>query len=376
MINARSSAYTATLLFNGEVLVAGGDSTGSSAEIFDPPTGTPTGSLSVILNPADAATNGAQWQVDGRVFQTNGAVVNNLSVGSHTVTFKNIVGWIAPTGQNVTVSANVTNTFFGTYTLSYSINVSASPIIGGTTGGGGTFAAGSSQSVTATANAGYAFSNWTENGTVVSSAATYNCILNTNRTLVANFTDIQAPTNTITLPTPGQRWSNTVFTVTGTASDNVQVSNVWCQINGSGWNLATTANNWSNWTATINLIAGTNTVQAYAVDTSGNISATNSVSLVGVLSTVLTVNTNGNGTINPNYNGLPLQVWATYSMTATAGTGFAFTNWTSRRPAHEIRQLLRRRHQTRLIYDFDLTDEIRLGAVGHHARRLGSRSRR
>jgi hypothetical protein len=327
MNNARSS-HTATLLLNGEVLVAGGDSVGTSAEIFDPPTGTPIGSLTVTLNPAEAATNGAQWQVDGRVFQTNGAVVNNLSVGNHTVTFKNIVGWIAPTSQIVTVSENITNTFFGTYTLAYSISVSASPGIGGTADGGGTFAAGSSQAVTATASAGFMFTNWTENGTVVSTAAAYNFYLNTNRTLVANFTDIQAPTNTITLPTSGQRWSNAVFTVTGTASDNMQVSNVWCQINGSSWNLATTTNNWTNWTATINLIAGTNTIQAYAVDTSGNISATNSVSFIGVLSTQLTVNTNGSGTVSPNYNGVPLQVWATYSMTATAGSGFLFTNWT------------------------------------------------
>jgi hypothetical protein len=59
---------------------------------------------------------------------------------------------------------------------------------GGTVSGGGTFAAGTSQTGTATANKGYAFVNWTENGTVVSTSRSYTFILNANRTLIANFT--------------------------------------------------------------------------------------------------------------------------------------------------------------------------------------------
>ena len=51
-----------------------------------------------------------------------------------------------------------------------------------------------------------------------------------NLTFTANFADVAKPTNTITAPTAGQRWSNSTFTVTGTASDNVQVDNVLCQL--------------------------------------------------------------------------------------------------------------------------------------------------
>ncbi|HEV7425400.1 MAG TPA: FG-GAP-like repeat-containing protein [Thermoanaerobaculia bacterium] len=72
--------------------------------------------------------------------------------------------------------------------LTYSITVSSSPAGGGTVGGGGTFAAGSSRTVTASANSGYTFTNWTENGGVVSSSSTYTFTLNSNRTLIANFT--------------------------------------------------------------------------------------------------------------------------------------------------------------------------------------------
>ena len=54
--------------------------------------------------------------------------------------------------------------------------------------GGGTFAAGSTPTVTATPNIGYRFVNWTEGGTQVSTSAGYTLPpLAANHTLVANF---------------------------------------------------------------------------------------------------------------------------------------------------------------------------------------------
>jgi uncharacterized repeat protein (TIGR02543 family) len=47
--------------------------------------------------------------------------------------------------------------------------------------------------VTATANSGYQFVNWTQNGSVVSTSASDTFTLNGNVTLVANFT-LTAPT--------------------------------------------------------------------------------------------------------------------------------------------------------------------------------------
>ncbi len=54
--------------------------------------------------------------------------------------------------------------------------------------GGGTFTAGTPLTVTATANSDYTFTNWTNNGTVVSPAASYTFTLSSNRNRVANFT--------------------------------------------------------------------------------------------------------------------------------------------------------------------------------------------
>jgi uncharacterized repeat protein (TIGR02543 family) len=72
--------------------------------------------------------------------------------------------------------------------VNFTIAVGATPSNGGTVAGGGTFASGSSDTVTAAPNNGYTFANWTENGTVVSTAASYTFTLNGNRNLTANFT--------------------------------------------------------------------------------------------------------------------------------------------------------------------------------------------
>jgi hypothetical protein len=145
---------------------------------------------------------------------------------------------------------------------------------------------------------------------------------------VANFIDIQVPTNSITSPTSGQRWSNAVFTVTGTARDNAAVSSVRYQLNGSGWNLASSANNWTKWGASsVMLLPGTNLVQAYAVDTSGNLSVTNSVRIDYVVTNQLGVRALGLGTLSLNYSNSWLEIGRNYSMKATAGSGFMFSNW-------------------------------------------------
>jgi hypothetical protein len=74
-----------------------------------------------------------------------------------------------------------------TVTPKYMITVTASPSAGGTVSGGGTFAAGSSRTVTATPNSGHTFVHWTESGRVVGTSESYTFTLNGNVTLVADF---------------------------------------------------------------------------------------------------------------------------------------------------------------------------------------------
>ena len=75
---------------------------------------------------------------------------------------------------------------------SFTITASANPTEYGTVSGGGEYAEGAECTLTATANEGYVFVNWTEtigddNPKVVSTSATYTFRVQDNRTLVANF---------------------------------------------------------------------------------------------------------------------------------------------------------------------------------------------
>jgi uncharacterized repeat protein (TIGR03803 family) len=141
-------------------------------------------------------------------------------------------------------------------------------------------------------------------------------------------TETTPPTLSITNVTAGMSVSNAAFTVKGTAKDNVAVASVLVALNAGAWTAASLSNGGSNWTEQVTLIPGTNSVAAYAMDTSGNLSPTNTLKFVYVVSATLTVRTNGNGTISPNYDGATLPIGASYSMTATAKAGCVFKNWT------------------------------------------------
>ncbi len=69
----------------------------------------------------------------------------------------------------------------------FTISVSASPAIGGSVSGGGSFVLGTNATVTAVPNIGYSFVNWSENGNSISTQNSYSFTVNQNRNLVANF---------------------------------------------------------------------------------------------------------------------------------------------------------------------------------------------
>jgi hypothetical protein len=143
---------------------------------------------------------------------------------------------------------------------------------------------GRSYTNTATGINGHVFTNWVIStnwvGGTTNSSAVLRFIMQSNLTLQVNFADVTKPTNTISSPTNGQRFSTAVYTVKGTAKDNAGVTGVWYQLNTNAWSPAASTNSWTNWTATVGLIRGTNVVRAYAVDGSGNLSLTNSVTFV------------------------------------------------------------------------------------------------
>ena len=72
------------------------------------------------------------------------------------------------------------------------VDTSVSPPNGGTTTGDGVYTNGTTATVIATPIAGFNFVNWTENGAVVSTSASYTFTNIINQSLVANF--VAAPT--------------------------------------------------------------------------------------------------------------------------------------------------------------------------------------
>ena len=111
------------------------------------------------------------------------------------------------TKNGTQVSTNASYTFAvaasGSYVAhfqanSYTVSVSASPSAGGTVSGGGTYTYGQSCTVHASANNGYTFTNWTVNGSQVSTSFNYTFTVTSNRSLVAHFTaQPQVPTGAI-----------------------------------------------------------------------------------------------------------------------------------------------------------------------------------
>ena len=138
-----------------------------------------------------------------------------------------------------------------------------------------------SYTMTALAGPGFEFSNWTVNGPAITTSIskpklTFQMV--TNLQLIANFVDIAKPAVTIT--TRSGRTPNAVFTIHGTAADNVGVAAVEYQVGEGPWNLAASADKFANWSAVVILNSGATAINVYAVDAQGNRSKTNSVTLV------------------------------------------------------------------------------------------------
>jgi hypothetical protein len=75
------------------------------------------GSLQVQISPCAAISVGAEWQVDGGPYQTNGAIIAGLSVGAHSLSFSSAPGWFAPASGTINITNAQTTLAFGTYIL-------------------------------------------------------------------------------------------------------------------------------------------------------------------------------------------------------------------------------------------------------------------
>jgi GH25 family lysozyme M1 (1,4-beta-N-acetylmuramidase)/uncharacterized protein YegP (UPF0339 family) len=211
-------------------------------------------------------------------------LVNGLSAQTGGTTF---------TLVNVTTPTTVQVTFGATPNGTACITATPVPAYGGTVNGGGVFLAGGQQTVTAEANPGYSFINWTENGMELSALTSYTFTLTDNRTVVANFTaipaglvgDTNAPALQITQPYSIGIFvtTNNAVTVMGTATDLGHGDNGISIVTVNDIEAVgdTTANGGTaNWGLPVTLSLGTNVFTIIAKDNSPNTNATTIILLV------------------------------------------------------------------------------------------------
>ena len=286
-----------------------------------------TYTVAVSANP----TNGGTVTGGGTYQQGQSCTVSALANAGFTFTNWTENGSVVSTNANYTFTVNGNRTLvanFQAQTQSYTITVSANPTAGGTVTGGGTYNQGASCTVTATANNGYTFTNWTENGNVVSTQASYTFTVTGNRTLVAHFT-AQPQNYTVTVsanPAAGG-------TVTGGGSYQQGQS---CTVSAT----ANTGYNFVRWTENGNQVStnpnytfvvnGNRTLvaqfqaQSYYVATNSNPSNGGTTSGSGLYSygescTVTAMPALGYDFVNWTENNTPVSTEAAYTFTVTNG---------------------------------------------------------
>lgn len=148
--------FAATRTINTDALPSAGGTTTGGGTFND------GDSVSVVAT-ANGGYTFSNWTEDGLVVSSTASYTFNAASDRMLVANFSVVG------------------------LSRTINVNAAPLLGGSVSGGGTVANGGNVTITATANANYAFTNWTEGGAVVSVSASYTFAAIANRSLIANF---------------------------------------------------------------------------------------------------------------------------------------------------------------------------------------------
>jgi hypothetical protein len=187
--------------------------------------------------------------------------------------------------------------------------LSSSPANGGRTTGQGSYPTGSVVTVTAMANPGHTFMNWTDNGVLASTSSNYTFTLTGNRTLVANFRVIPSSQFAVNLSsnpaaggsTDGEGSYNANTSVTVVATPNADYNFVsWTE---NGVIVSTTSSYTFNLAATRNLVAN------FALKT-------------------FTLNVTAiNGSVSKNPNQPNYTIRSSVQLTATANPGFQFTGW-------------------------------------------------
>ncbi|MDD3195113.1 MAG: Ig-like domain-containing protein [Paludibacter sp.] len=297
----------------------------------------------VSTDPSDGATN---VEINKIITATFSKVMDNTTINSSTFKVMNgttpVLGYVSYAGtegiftpaspllKGVTYNAVITTGAkdldgnamandkrwsFSTIAapVQYSVTLSALPVAGGTTSGGGNFDIASLVNVTATAASGYTFENWTENGTPVSTQPTYSFTLNGNRNLIANFKLIPPTQFLVTL---------SALPIEGGTTSGSGLYDIGSSVTVKA--TPKTGYTFENWTENGNPVS---TLATYTFNLSGNKTLIANFKIIPPVQYTATLSslpiaggvTNGGGLFD---------VGTSITVTATANQGYTFENWT------------------------------------------------
>ncbi len=263
-----------------------------------------TYTVTVAANPSNAGTVTG----GGTYNQGQSCTVSATANTGYTFTNWTENGNVVSSNANYTFNVEGNRNLVANFTENtYTITVSANPSNGGTATGGGTFTYGQSCTVTATANTGYTFSNWTENGNVISSNATYTFNVEGNRNLVANFTE-----NTYTITVSANPSNGGTATGGGTFTYGQS-----CTVTAT----ANTGYTFTNWTENGNVVSS-NANYTFTVEGNRNLVA----NFTAITYTItVSANPSNSGTTSGGGNYTHGQ---SCTVIATSADGYTFMNWT------------------------------------------------
>ena len=262
-------------------------------------------------------TSGFQWQVSqdggaswsnisqGRIYvnpTTNTLGVNNVTLEMNGYRYRCVIN--GSCGVQYSSVATLTVQLPVNY---YEITLAADPTEGGTVEGAGAYESDQNCTVTAMPATGYDFVNWTENGAVVSTEASYTFTVSANRDLVAHF---------------ALQELNIVANVIPTGSGNIVGAGSY--LYGDHVLLTATPATgfvFNNWTEN-GVVVSTNQSISFTAQADRNLTANFSVLQLNITAAAVPAS---NGTVEGagiyNYG-------TTVVLTAIPVEGFEFVNWT------------------------------------------------
>jgi hypothetical protein len=260
--------------------------------------------ISATVNPEESGI------LEGSGAYNHGDLVALIATANTGFTFVNWTEGETEVSTNATYSfaAISDRTFVANFEVSnYNISATINPENAGTIIGEGTYAYGDPVTLTATANTGYTFVNWTESEAVVSTNATFAFTAESDRVLLANFSLI---TYTITAAV----FPENAGTIQGAGDYN----------HGYEVTLIASANNgytFVNWTKD-EVEVFDNLTYTFTADSDKDLVANFTINSYTISASVYPENSgNVDGAGDYNHGD-------EVTLTATANTSFTFVNWT------------------------------------------------